>query len=81
MINKLFDEIGVAYAENKKKYPDYILINHTTYGMVMYGKVPEDFPKRSLDRDNHTILGIRVIFDEKLKDNQIKLLYCKKAIN
>lgn len=65
MIEKLFDEIGKAYAENKKQYPDYLVMTHTTYGMVMYGKIPEEFPKKALDRDNHTILGIRVIFDEK----------------
>lgn len=81
MIEKLFDAIGHAYVENKNKYPDHFSMNHTTYGMIMYNKVPEHMSRKSLDRDNKTIFGIPVIFDEKLGDNQIKLLYCKKSIN
>jgi hypothetical protein len=78
MIEKLFDEIGKAYAENKKQYPSYLAMTHTTYGMVMYGKIPEGFNKRALDRDNRTILNIPVLFDEKIKPGEVKMLYCKK---
>ena len=46
MINKLFDEIGLAYAENKRQYPSYLVMTHDTYGMIMYNKVPEGFIKR-----------------------------------
>lgn len=80
MINKLFDSIGEAYAENKRQYPHYLAMTHTTYGMVMYDKIPEGFPKKALDRDNHTILGIRVIFDEKIEEGEIRMLYNKKTI-
>jgi hypothetical protein len=81
MITKLFDEIGIAYAENKRKYPDRLIMNHLTYGMIMGGRVPEDFPKRSLNRDDHTILGIRVIFDEQVRDNAVEMFYRKKVFS
>lgn len=81
MIEKVFDELGMAYIENGKKYPHYLLMNHTTYGMIMHNRIPEHMSKKSLDRDNRTIFGIPVIFDEKLGENQIKMLYCKKTIN
>ena len=77
----LLDEIGIAYAKNRRKYPDYLLMNRDTYIAIMTLQVfPEGFDPHSLNCDRRTILGIRVLFEEDLNTGDVQFLYCKKEI-
>lgn len=81
MKEQLFDEIGIAYAQNGNKYPDFLAMNDDTYRHIMQvGEVPAGFDYRSLNWEKQTILGLKVLLDNDIKGGEVKLLYCKKTV-